>query len=119
MKRICFGLLCLVFGTAIVAAQTRTSGGSSAPAARQDPCASPANKIVAENCKPGNPSTEWDIHSSGDPDIQGFATDMSVNVGETVHFKIKTHSPKYRIDVYRLGYYGGAGARLVSTVRPS
>ena len=59
-------------------AQTRQPGTTAAPA---DPCAAPANKIVAENCKPGNPREEWDVYGSGDPDIQGFATDMSVNLG--------------------------------------
>jgi hypothetical protein len=38
-----------------------------------------------------------------------------VNVGEAVSFKIGTDSAKYRIDIYRLGYYGGAGARLLAT----
>jgi hypothetical protein len=82
-------------------------------------CANPANQIVAENCRPGNPSTEWDINGSGDPRIQGFATDISANAGETIAFKISSDSPNYRVDIYRLGYYGGAGARLVATVRPS
>jgi len=82
-------------------------------------CAKPANAIVAENCKEGNPSTEWDINGSGDRKIQGFATDISVNLGETVSFKIRTDSSKYRIDIYRLGYYGGTGARKVATVEPS
>ena len=62
------------------------------------------NKIVAENCKPGNPRTEWDINADGDPSIQGFATEMSVNVGESIDFKIRTHSPRYRIDIYRMGW---------------
>jgi hypothetical protein len=84
-----------------------------------DPCASPANKIVAENCRPGSPLVEWDIYGSGDPTIQGFATDISVNLGETVQFKIDTHSPRYRIDIYRTGWYGGLGARLIETIRPS
>ena len=84
-----------------------------------DPCAAPTNKIVAENCRPGNPREEWDVNGEGDPDIQGFATDISVNLGETVEFKIKTHSPRYRIDIYRMGWYGGSGARLVETIRPS
>lgn len=87
--------------------------------AASNPCASPANKIVAENCKPGSPRTEWDINSSGDSTIQGFATEMSVNLGETVSFKVETVSPRYRIDVYRMGWYGGNGARLIETVRPS
>jgi hypothetical protein len=47
-------------------------------------CAPPPNRIVAENCKPGRPSTQWDVNGSGDPRIQGFATDISVNIGETI-----------------------------------
>lgn len=43
-----------------------------------------ASRIVRENCLPGVPSTEWDVNGAGDPSIQGFATDMSVNVGDTV-----------------------------------
>lgn len=59
--------------------------------------------IVKENCLPGNPATEWfvtqqlssiwhpsrDINADGDPHIQGFAHDFSVNLGETVHFKAR------------------------------
>jgi hypothetical protein len=91
------------------------TGGQAQP----DPCRAPANKVVAENCRPGQPSTEWDVNGAGDPRIQGFATDISVNVGETASFKIRTDSPNYRIDVYRLGYYGGHGARRVETIEPS
>jgi hypothetical protein len=98
-------------------AQTR---GSAAPtAAPADPCAAPRNTIIAENCKPGNPSTEWDINGSGDPTIQGFSTDISYNVGETAQFKIQTDSARYRVDIYRTGWYNGLGARLVATVRPT
>ena len=80
-------------------------------------CASPANQIVAENCQAGNPSSEWDISGAGDTSIQGFATDISVNRGATVSFKIKTNSTSYRLDIYRMGYYGGMGARKVATVQ--
>ena len=55
----------------------------------------------------------WDINGSGDSSIQGFATDISVNKGGTIRFKIKTNA-NYRLDIYRLGYYGGSGARLVA-----
>jgi hypothetical protein len=84
-----------------------------------NPCASPANEIVAENCKPGNDSTEWDINGNGDPTIQGFATDISINKGERVEFKVDTDARDYRIDVYRMGWYGGKGARKVATLKPS
>ena len=77
------------------------------------------NPIVVENRLPGEPPTEWDINGWGDPTIQGFGDDISINRGETINFKIKTDSDDYRIDIYRLGYYAGAGARRVDTVRPS
>jgi len=48
-----------------------------------------ANDIVCENSKPGNPSSDWDVSGAGDLTIQGFATDISVNQGQTIFFKIK------------------------------
>jgi hypothetical protein len=84
------------------------------------PCAPPtSNSIVCENQLAGNPETEWDIVGAGDPSIQGFTTDISVNRGQTVSFKITTDATNYRLDIYRLGYYGGLGARKVATVLPS
>ncbi|MGC4024892.1 MAG: DUF4082 domain-containing protein [Mesorhizobium sp.] len=74
------------------------------------------NKIVLENQKQGNPQSEWGITGDGDPSIQGFATQISTNVGGTVDFKIATDSTDYRIEIYRLGYYGGDGARKVATI---
>jgi hypothetical protein len=88
-------------------------------ATRDQRCDSPANKIVRENCLQGAPSTEWDVNGAGDPSIQGFAEEFSITLGETAHFKVKTDATAYRIDIYRLGYYDGLGARLVGTVLPS
>ena len=75
--------------------------------------------IVAENAKLG--ADDWDITGAGDPDIQGFATDISVNHGDTVHFKISATGAgaNYGITIYRLGYYGGHGATLVDTIAPA
>ncbi|MGJ0483987.1 MAG: N,N-dimethylformamidase beta subunit family domain-containing protein [Methylomicrobium sp.] len=84
-----------------------------------DPCSSGGNPIVCENAKAGNPSSEWDITGAGSLNIQGYATDISVNKGETVRFKINTPSTNYRLDIYRMGYYGGLGARKIATVTPS
>jgi hypothetical protein len=77
------------------------------------------NSIVCENSKPGNPSSDWQISGSGDATIQGFATDISANQGATVSFKIKTDAKSYSIGIFRLGYYGGLGARRVASVTPS
>jgi hypothetical protein len=80
-----------------------------------------ANDIVCENSKPGNPSSQWDVSTGdgGDPTIQGFATDISVNQGGTISFKINTPAKAYTISIYRIGYYGGNGARLITSITPS
>ena len=76
-----------------------------------------ANLIVQENLLTGNPSSEWDLADVGSTSIEGFATDISVNRGQLVSFKINTAATSYRIDIYRLGYYGGRGARKVATLQ--
>ena len=63
--------------------------------------------------------SEWDVNGAGSTSIQGFSTDISVNRGATVRFKINTTAASYRLDIYRMGYYGGMGARKVATVLPS
>src|SRR6476660_1091620 len=82
-------------------------------------CTAPQNPIEAENCLLGNPMSAWYIDGSGSANIQGFTTDISVNAGQTVFFKIATNASTYRIDLYRLGYYQGNGSRLVASVSPS
>lgn len=77
-------------------------------------CADPKNRIVEENCKPGSPATEWDINGAGDPSIQGFGTDISVNVGERIEFKVKTDAPDYRLDIYR--YQSDALVKFINFV---
>jgi len=56
------------------------------------------NPIVEENRKTGNSYAEWGIDGIGALENQGFATDISVNHGETVQFKIKTNATQYRVE---------------------
>jgi hypothetical protein len=88
---------------------------SASPAAASGPCTPPVTSVIAcENSLPGDPPSDWQITGDGDTTIQGFATAMSVNVGQTETFKIKTPASSYHIDILRLGYYGGDGARKVA-----
>ncbi|RFB81096.1 DUF4082 domain-containing protein [Methylovirgula sp. 4M-Z18] len=78
------------------------------------------NAIVLENEKPGTPQSVWQINPGDDStQIQGFTTQISTDVGGTVQFKIDnlTGNANYHIDIYRLGYYGGDGARLITTLQ--
>lgn len=83
---------------------------------REEVSAAALSKIALENQKLGNPESEWGITGDGDGNIQGFATHISRNIGETVDFKIATDALHYRLDIYRLGYYAGLGARKVASI---
>lgn len=70
------------------------------------------NVIQAENAKPG--TTEWQLTaSSSTPTVEGYASHTSVNRGETIQFFVSSAAPSYRMDIYRMGWYGGAGGRLM------
>src|SRR5580765_41046 len=106
----------LLAGLVVVA----TLASPASPVSGLGPCDPPVvNPIVCENSLPGNPSSEWEIWGAGDASIQGFATEISVNKGQQVQFKVKTDAAAYRLDIYRLGYYNGDGARKVASVTPS
>jgi Domain of unknown function (DUF4082)/Bacterial Ig domain/Cadherin-like domain len=78
------------------------------------------NPIVLENQKQGTPQSVWWVDPGQDSTkLQGFTTAMSTNIGGTVQFKIDdlTGNPNYQIQIYRLGYYGGDGARLITTLQ--
>ena len=77
----------------------------------------PDNAIVVENARTDGvmPKSYWDAAHSRQ--IEGFATDMSVNAGDQVDFKINVNGDAgsdYQVEIFRLGYYGGNGARKVA-----
>ncbi|MFI5896533.1 DUF4082 domain-containing protein [Actinoplanes sp. NPDC051513] len=100
----------------LTVALTTLGGLVFVPSANADTCANP---IVCENNKTGDPREDWDISGSGDAGLQGFATKMSVQAGEQIQFKIKTPATSYSIDIYRLGWYNGDGARKWGSATPS
>ena len=78
--------------------------------------ASCANPVACENQLPGTPQSVWDSGTTDDTYIQGFADPFSVNVGGSINFKIDTAASSYSVDIYRMGYYGGDGARLITSI---
>jgi hypothetical protein len=80
-----------------------------------------SDSIVVENARTTGVTAQsvWDVPGAGHADIQGFATDISYQKGQQVVFKIKTNATSYRLDIYRMGYYGGNGARKWDTVQVS
>jgi hypothetical protein len=83
------------------------------------------NVIQAENSKPG--TTNWQITNlkrdfewrtqnpavDPYPEIEGYASDTSVNRGGTIRFFVNTSESTFKLAIYRVGWYGGAGGRQV------
>jgi hypothetical protein len=106
----------LAGGVAVLAMACVALVAAPADSFAQSPCAPPIeNEIACENSKPGTPPSDWEVNKYGDDDLQGYATQMSVQPGETIDFKIKAASTNYHIDILRLGYYGGLGARKIAS----
>jgi PKD repeat protein len=76
-----------------------------------------ANPIVNENNCAGAGTGANDVENYSE-NIGGFTTQTSYNLGESVGLKIGTSAASFpgtsvSIAVYRIGFYGGAGARLI------
>ncbi|MGH9377832.1 MAG: N,N-dimethylformamidase beta subunit family domain-containing protein [Terriglobia bacterium] len=73
-----------------------------------------ANPVTAENDKPGDGS--WRLSNpAGSREIEGYASAVSVNLGEEISFFVNTAEPSYTLEVFRMGWYGGAGARKMAS----
>ncbi|WEO76936.1 DUF4082 domain-containing protein [Cryobacterium sp. SO2] len=113
------GVLVGAAALAVLALVGGSLSAAPAPAHAATGCNAAANPVVCENALPGVAPSVWDIDDSGDPSIQGFATDISVNVGGSIGFKIDTNARAYSIEIYRTGWYQGLGARKIADVTPS
>ena len=69
-----------------------------------------ANHVARENSLPG--TSDWRLD---DPallrEIEGYASATSVNRGEIISLFVNTAAPTFTLDVFRTGWYAGAGAR--------
>lgn len=70
------------------------------------------NPITIENAKPG--TANWQpTNQAENREIEGYANRTSVSPGQSISFLVNTASATYTIDIYRIGWYGGAGGRLM------
>jgi hypothetical protein len=81
-----------------------------APAVFDGPDGVEARWVVAENAKPG--TTAWRITGAAGG-IYGYANQVQATSGQQVSLYVSTAAAHYQVDAYRMGYYGGAGGRLV------
>src|SRR5688572_16522463 len=84
-----------------------------------------SNLVRLENEKPG--TRDWMLKNTRiDPKakyrcpwIEGYCSHASIRAGETMSFHVSTNpASSFTLDVYRMGYYGGAGGRHVLSLGP-
>ena len=88
------------------------------------PAGAAENLITKENQQSG--SRDWqltrvrvDKDGFRSPWVEGYCSKQSVRAGETIEIKVSTNPPvEFQIELFRMGYYGGRGARLMRTIGP-
>jgi len=83
-----------------------------------------ANPVIKENREPG--SSDWqltrvrvDNKNFRSPWIEGYCSKQSVMAGETIDIMVSTApAQRFEIEIFRTGYYGGKGARLMKKLGP-
>jgi hypothetical protein len=51
--------------------------------------------------------------------IEGYCSRQSVKAGESLDIFVSTQpSARFKIEIFRTGYYGGKGARLMTELGP-
>jgi hypothetical protein len=70
-----------------------------------------ADWVVEENARPG--TLDWVVTYPAM--LYGYADQVSATHGETVTLRINAPQLPYHVELYRAGYYGGTGGRLVWT----
>jgi hypothetical protein len=74
-----------------------------------------ANPIQAENARRGDGG--WEVPAQSGTLISGYASEVSVSPGQSFQLHVRApEGTRYRVLVYRLGWYRGMGARLVTCV---
>jgi YD repeat-containing protein len=81
-------------------------------------CPNPVPVVNENQCKTG--TTSWQLSAEPSPNLGGYTTQTSVDLGESVTLKIGRDAPvssnkTVDIAVYRMGYYAGDGGRLVNS----
>jgi hypothetical protein len=74
--------------------------------------------VQAENGQPG--TVAWRLKPAPQHAIEGYSSQVSVAPGERLELHVSTSpAASYRVELYRLGWYGGDGARLMACLPAS
>lgn len=73
------------------------------------------NPIQIENSQPG--TTGWELQIPAySGQIEGYPSRESLYPGQTISFHVSTKAVSYKLQIFRIGWYGGTGGRLLYTM---
>jgi len=87
------------------------------------PAVGGAAAVVQENARSGD---DWQLTNVRVPKdgvrsklIEGYCSHQSIEAGETLRIMVSEDpAGQFGIEIFRMGYYGGAGARKVISLGP-
>ncbi len=102
--------------------RTFIKAAAAAPAALN--AATASSPVKAENARPG--TRDWQLTNVRIPrdayrskDLEGYCSHQSVEAGDKLQIMVSANPPgSFHLEVFRMGYYGGRGARLMATYGP-
>ena len=98
--------------------------GSTAKPTQAAPQPARNNVVAEENAREG--TRDWQLtrvrlDKTGGfraPEIEGYCSRQSVKAGESLDIFVSTKAARFTLEIFRTGYYGGRGARLMKTLGP-
>jgi len=63
----------------------------------------------------GMPQTQWNRNIPGPKAVEGWFDAPSAKCGDQIGLHVTGNNRAVQIKIYRMGYYGGAGARLITS----
>lgn len=115
------GAAALAGACAVGAAAATAVSTPGAPGGAGAPVPSP---IAQENARPGD---DWQLtrvrldsaRGFRSPFIEGYCSHQSIAAGETLELMVSTAPARaFTVEIFRMGYYGGRGARRVAQFGP-
>jgi hypothetical protein len=114
-----FALILVVLPSTVAAAESRNA------IQRENQKAGTTDWLLTKIKKGSNPPRNAPPDENYDrgwrhrKELEGFCSHTSIRAGETLTVYVSTNpAASYKADIYRMGYYGGKGARLVQSLGP-
>jgi hypothetical protein len=115
LNKVISGVIVLLLTAGSVGGIMYARRGTVPPAsAREAVSKTPTSPVARENARAG--TKHWRLGAFGHPGINGYAAATSVRAGDPLDVYVRTKAGHFDAEVFRMGWYGGAGGRSVGRI---